>query len=102
MNNMRPTLEEAKKMAASGDYRRIPVSCEIPTDGITPSDVMKRLRYVSRHCFLLESAEDNQKWGRYTFLGYDPEVEITCQDGQMRIAVTAPYWRQCASARPDR
>lgn len=94
MNNMRPTLEEAKKMAASGDYRRIPVSCEIPTDGITPSDVMKRLRYVSRHCFLLESAEDNQKWGRYTFLGYDPEVEITCQDGQMRIASNTEQLQQ--------
>ena len=34
---------------------------------------------------MLESAEDNQKWGRYTFLGYDPRLEITCTNGKLTI-----------------
>ena len=34
---------------------------------------------------MLESAEADKKWGRYTFLGFDPTVEITCQNGVMHI-----------------
>ena len=34
---------------------------------------------------MLESVENQEKWGRYTFLGYDPKMEITCVDGQMTI-----------------
>ena len=34
---------------------------------------------------MLESVESSQKWGRYTFLGYDPTLEITCHDHKLRI-----------------
>lgn len=34
---------------------------------------------------MLESAWADRKWGRYTFLGFDPKLEITCTDGQMQI-----------------
>ena len=34
---------------------------------------------------MLESVEDSQKWGRYTFLGYDPLLEFTCQNGIVTI-----------------
>ena len=33
---------------------------------------------------MLESAQQNEKWGRYTFLGFDPKLEITCRDGEMK------------------
>ncbi len=33
---------------------------------------------------MLESAQQDEKWGRYTFLGYDPKMEITCMDGEMQ------------------
>ena len=39
----------------------------------------------SRHCYLLESAEDRQRWGRYSFLGYAPSMEITCTGGVLTI-----------------
>ena len=39
---------------------------------------------MSTHCYLLESAEDRERWGRYTFLGYDPVLDITCLDGEMK------------------
>lgn len=29
-------------------------------------------------------AQANEKWGRYTFLGYAPKLEITCKDGVMK------------------
>ena len=44
---------------------------------------MKILKNVSTHCYMLESAQADEKWGRYTFLGYDPKMEITCMDGEM-------------------
>ncbi|MDO4343364.1 MAG: anthranilate synthase component I family protein [Eubacteriales bacterium] len=82
---MYPTLEEVKKIARTGDYRRIPVSRELYADRFTPVEVMRTLRAASRHCYLLESAENDQKWGRYSMLGYDPVLELTCTDGRVYI-----------------
>ena len=85
---MYPTLEEIKKMAQSGEYKRIPVCRELYADRYTPVEVMRTLRRASRHCYLLESASQTEVWGRYSFLGYEPEMEITCTDGLMRIRYT--------------
>ena len=85
---MYPTLEEIKKMAQSGEYKRIPVCRELYADRYTPVEVMRTLRRASRHCYLLESASQTEVWGRYSFLGYEPEMEITCTDGIMRIRYT--------------
>ncbi|MDR3160800.1 MAG: anthranilate synthase component I family protein, partial [Spirochaetaceae bacterium] len=40
---------------------------------------------LSRQCFILESLEDPGRHGRYTFLGYDPKLEITCDNGSLSI-----------------
>ena len=80
-----PALSEVKKIAAAGDYTVLPVSCEFLSDFTTPIQVMKILKNVSTHCYMLESAQANEKWGRYTFLGYDPKTEITCIGGEMKI-----------------
>ena len=67
-----PTLTEVKEIAKTGKYDILPVSCEIFSDFITPIEAMRILQNVSTHCYLLESAQANEAWGRYTFLGYDP------------------------------
>ena len=82
---MNVTLEQVKKIASAGDYRRIPVCRELYADRFTPIEVMRTLRAASRHCYLLESAEQNEKWGRYSFLGYSPLLELTCTDGRLCI-----------------
>lgn len=66
---MFPTLEEMKEITETTDCRRIPVCREIYSDAFTPIEVMRTLKAASRHCYLLESAENDQKWGRYSFLG---------------------------------
>ena len=83
----RPSLEEAKEIAKSGlgHYRVIPLSTEMYSDMETPIDILQKLKKVSGHCFILESAEDTKNWGRYTFLGFDPKLEITCLNGEMKI-----------------
>lgn len=80
-----PDLEEVKAIAATGKYRVLPVSCEILADICTPIEAMKKLKNVSTHCYMLESVAEKEKWGRYTFLGCDPKLEITCMDGQMKV-----------------
>ena len=76
-----PTLEECKKIAAEGSYGVIPISTEMYADMTTPIEVLRILKKVSGHVYLLESAEADKRWGRYSFLGYDPLLEITCYNG---------------------
>ena len=80
-----PGLEEIKRLAAAGEYKVAPVSCEMLSDLCTPIQAVRILKNVSTHCYMLESAEEKEKWGRYTFLGFDPKLSITCTDGDMRI-----------------
>ena len=79
------TLEQTKEIAASGDYKVIPIHQEMYSDMRTPIEVLRTLQTVSNHCYILESIEDTQKWGRYTFLGYHPTQEVTCLNGVMTV-----------------
>lgn len=80
-----PTLQEAEALLSTGEYKRIPLKLELDADMITPMMAVRRLKKVSRHCFMLESAEASKQWGRYTFLGFDPTLELTCQNGTVHI-----------------
>lgn len=86
---MYPSLEEVKKIAASGEYRRIPVCRELYADRYTPVEVLRTLRGSSRHCYLLESASQTESWGRYSFLGCHPTLELNLTDGELTIRRTA-------------
>ena len=83
--NFTPDLKTVKSIASEGLYKVLPVSCEFLSDQCTPIGVLRILKNVSSHCFLLESAEKAENWGRYTFLGYDPRLEITCKNGEMKV-----------------
>lgn len=86
---MYPTQSTIQQLASSGKYRRIPVCRELYSDRFTPVEVMRTLRKASKHCYLLESASQTEVWGRYSFLGYQPTMEITCTDGLMKIRQTS-------------
>ena len=79
-----PSLEKVREIAASGEYKVLPVSCEILSDSRTPIEVLRVLKNVSTHSYLLESIAGKERWGRYTFLGFDPKMEITCMNGEMK------------------
>ena len=80
-----PNLNEVKEIAKNSEYKRIPISYELFSDIATPIEVLRILKGVSKHCYMLESVEDTKKWGRYSFLGYDPLLEFTCQNGVVKI-----------------
>ena len=79
-----PDFEKVQEVADTGKYDILPVSCEILSDICTPIEALKILKNISTHCYLLESVAEKEKWGQYTFLGFDPKMEITCVDGQMK------------------
>ena len=66
-------------------YRYVPVKKEILSDIRTPIEVLRILKGKSEHVYLLESVEDQVKWGRYTFMGFNPKMCITCDDGEIKI-----------------
>ena len=80
-----PAFSEAKRLAQSGNFKIIPISCELYADRITPMEALRKLKNVSSHCYLLESAESSRVWGRYTFLGFDPALELSCTDGMLTL-----------------
>ncbi len=61
-----PSLEEARRLSDRFDV--IPVSHSFLDDTETPVSAFLKLRQPSG-CFLLESAEQGQHFGRYSFLG---------------------------------
>ena len=78
-----PSIEEVREFAKTGKYDVVPVSCEILSDFTTPIETIRILKNASTHAYMLESAQSDEKWGRYTFLGFDPKLEITCINGEI-------------------
>lgn len=79
-----PEMKEAKEILSTGDYKNFPVSCSIDSK-LVATDIFRILKNVSHNVFILESVEDTKKWGRYTFLGFEPKLEITCQNNTVKI-----------------
>ena len=79
-----PSEAEAKRYAAEGRYSVLPVCCELLSDQFTPIEVLRTLKHVSAHAFLLESVSEHGNSGRYTFLGYEPKMEISAIDGKLK------------------
>ncbi len=79
-----PTIEEARAYADQG-YKMVPVCCEMLSDVITPINLLKKLKAANEHCYILESVENQEIWGRYTFLGYHPVLDLTCMNGKITI-----------------
>ncbi|RKM62189.1 anthranilate synthase component I [Butyrivibrio sp. CB08] len=76
---------EVKELAKTGKYRLIPIMKDILSDVATPVQVMRKLKNVSNHCFLLESVEDSRQWGRYSFLGYNPTMQLSGRGQEMTV-----------------
>lgn len=83
--NFLPEYEKVKEIAESGEYDILPVSCEILSDICTPIEAVMILKSISTHCYMLESVAEKEKWGRYTFLGFDPKTQITARGNEITI-----------------
>ena len=80
-----PAAGDVKKFAALDQYDVLPVSTEILSDFITPIQAVRILKNVSSHVFMLESARPDEERGRYTFLGFDPKLSLTLENGTLTV-----------------
>ena len=80
---MIPDCETIMKLAK--EYDVVPVCKEIYADIITPIGLLRKLATLSKRYYLLESVEGGEKWGRYSFMGYDPIMRVTCKDKVVTI-----------------
>jgi len=70
---LEPSLEEVRGLA--GDYNLIPLRHSFIADCETPVSAFLKLR-GGEPAFLLESAEQGQRFGRYSFIGHHPREII--------------------------
>lgn len=76
--NFRPSLERYLELAA--DHSVIPITLTIGADRETPITAFEKL-VGNRPGFLLESVEGGDRWGRWSFLGWDPAFTLWAQNG---------------------
>lgn len=74
---LKPDSKTIMKLA--GKYSVIPICRELFGDSTTPIAILRKLAYKSSRYYLLESVEGGEKWGRYSFLGCDPVMRVTCR-----------------------
>lgn len=67
------------------EYDIIPICREIYADVITPITLLRKIAAISKRYYLLESIEGGEKWGRYSFLGFDPLMRVSCSCGKVVI-----------------
>jgi anthranilate synthase component 1 len=93
---IKPTLENAKKL--SGGYTLIPIALEIYSDIRTPLEVLKVLRAKGKNAYILESVENGESWGRYTFLGCNPSMSVSKKDKTVTIRTAEGETRKTGDA----
>ena len=79
----KPDLETFRHLA--GEAGLVPVYREIVADLDTPLTIFAKVAAFDSHAFLFESLEGGEKWGRYSFIGFDPLLTFTSFQERMEI-----------------
>jgi anthranilate synthase component 1 len=78
-----PSLDRVRELAADGKTV-IPLTHSFIEDSETPISAFLKLR-GDGPAFLLESAEQGNRFGRWSFIGVKPRALLTLQDGEFKI-----------------
>jgi anthranilate synthase component 1 len=77
-----PDFTAFRQMAEQANV--VPVYREILGDLETPVSAYKKLRDQGPS-YLLESVEGGEKWGRFSFLGFNPSLILECREGRVTL-----------------
>ncbi len=77
---LKPSFSEVKKIAQEGGYRAVPLCVELlrTVENACGGHEDFKERITTVICW---KAFRKKAWGQYTFLGFDPKLEITCTGG---------------------
>lgn len=68
-----PAIEQVKELFEN--YKTVPVFYELLMDSCTPIQLFNCLHEAYDDCFILESVDNKDQWGRYSYVGIDPKCE---------------------------
>lgn len=77
-SKMTPDKETFKTLARGANV--VPVYAQVLADTETPVSVFAKFESRFEDCFLFESAENIDNWGRYSFIGCRPRAVFTLND----------------------
>lgn len=78
-----PTYEQFCKRSAQA--RLVPIAGRFISDLDTPLTLFSKIHQDREHVFLFESMEGGEKWGRYSFIGFDPLITFVSTDKNITI-----------------
>jgi anthranilate synthase component 1 len=81
--NIQPSRKEFLALAKT--HTLVPVFRTLTADLETPVSAFLRAAWESPECFLLESVENGEQIGRYTFIGLNPYKRIVARGREIRI-----------------
>lgn len=80
---IKPSFDEV--LSLKDKYSVIPVCKEIYADVVTPITLLRKIAQRSDKFFLLESIEGGEKWGRYSYLGFNPKSRLAYKNGTLTV-----------------
>jgi anthranilate synthase component 1 len=80
--DIRPSRDQFLSLAK--EHTVVPVCVELLADLETPVAAFAKL-VGERDGFLLESVEHGERWGRFSFVGWDPVLTMTLRDGVVSV-----------------
>ena len=78
-----PEIKTVKELLK--EYQTVPVFYEILIDSYTPVEMFNALHSAYKNCFILESVDNSNQWGRYSFVGINPKMELIICDKKAGI-----------------
>src|SRR2546421_13072116 len=87
MSGYSPSRDEFLRLAR--EYTLVPVWREVLGDLETPVGVYRKLG-AEPNSFLLESVEQGERWGRYSFIGLNPFSAMTSPAGALAFDAEHP------------
>jgi anthranilate synthase component 1 len=82
-NPVQPSRKEF--LALAKEHTLVPVCRILTADLETPVSAFLRAAWPERECFLLESVENGEQVGRYTFIGLQPSKRIVARGREITI-----------------
>ena len=83
-------MMELNELMKYKNYNIVPVYEEYLSDSLTPLNVLRNIKEISNKFYLLESV-DVSKFSRYSYLGYNPILSISCKDNIVKIGAKEFY-----------
>ncbi len=76
-----PSLEDGKKYLEHYNY--LPITTKMLYDSSTLVNVFLSLKDAHKNALFLESVENGDKWGRYSFIAFDPIETLEVKDSKI-------------------